>query len=351
MKVVVKSILFVCLLTLGVGCKQSENKNRNKDLIVNIANVKNQVNNPQKEFTFISQPYRSSELSFRIGGPINQFEVFAGNFYKRGSVIAEIDSRDFRIRKERAEAIYRQCKTEFLRIEALFNKNNVSASSYEKAKADYTSAKTAYETATNELNDTKLIAPFDGYIGEVYIEKYQDVKATQPIVSFVDINQLKIEAYVTQDIAFNAQDLNNITLRFDAMPNQVFEARVIEVSKSTTKNNLSYLLTALLTNKNQKLLAGMSGKMTFDIASQTTTEIITIPQTALCHRPTVGDFVWVVNPDSKQVSRRKITSGDLLDNGQIAVINGLNEGEVVATSSLRFLSEGTQIKIAQKDIR
>ena len=84
-------------------------------------------------------------------------------------------------------------------------KDNLSASAYEKARADYTSAKTAFETATNELDDTRLIAPFDGYVGEVYIEKFQDVKATQPVVSFIDITQLKIEAYVTQDIALQAE--------------------------------------------------------------------------------------------------------------------------------------------------
>lgn len=101
-----------------------------------------------------------------MGGPIDHFEVYAGNYYHRGDIIAEIDSRDFRIRKERAEAIYHQAKAEFERIKVLYEKNNLSASAYEKARADYTSAKTAYETAVNELEDTKLIAPFDGYIGK-----------------------------------------------------------------------------------------------------------------------------------------------------------------------------------------
>lgn len=129
------------------------------------------VPSAEREFSFIAKPFKETELSFRVGGPIDHFEVYAGNYYHRGDIIAEIDSRDFRIRKERAEAIYHQAKAEFERIKVLYEKNNLSASAYEKARADYTSAKTAYETAVNELEDTKLIAPFDGYIGEVYIEK------------------------------------------------------------------------------------------------------------------------------------------------------------------------------------
>ena len=76
------------------------------------------------------------------------------------------------------EAQYNQAKAEYERIEVLYRKNNVSASTFEKAKAEYISAKTAYETAMNELNDTRLVAPFDGYVGEVYIEEFQDVKAS-----------------------------------------------------------------------------------------------------------------------------------------------------------------------------
>lgn len=181
------------------SCGRGEQK-ADEPIRVKVAEAETLVTSSEREFSFISKPFKETELSFRVGGPIDRFEVYAGNFYHRGDIIAEIDSRDFRIRKERAEAVYNQAKAEFERVKVLYEKDNLSASAYEKARADYTSAKTAFETATNELDDTRLIAPFDGYVGEVYIEKFQDVKATQPVVSFIDITQLKIEAYVTQDI-------------------------------------------------------------------------------------------------------------------------------------------------------
>ena len=95
-----------------------------------------------KNSLLFARPFRTSELSFRVGGPIDRFDVYAGNRYQQGSIIAEIDPRDFRIRKERAEAIYHQAKAEFERIQKLYGKGNVSASTYEKAKADYITAKT-----------------------------------------------------------------------------------------------------------------------------------------------------------------------------------------------------------------
>lgn len=206
-----------------------------------------------KEFSFIAKPFRTSELSFRVGGPISNFEVYAGNYYRKGEVIATIDDRDFLIRKEQTQAVYDQAKAEFERIGALYEKNNISASTYEKAKAEYTSAKTAFQTAANELNDTRLVAPFDGYVGEVFIEKYQEVKATQPIISFIDLDQLKIETYVTQDIALQAEQLQQAELRFDAVADRTYPATILEISKSTTPNNLSYLLTARLPNPDRQL--------------------------------------------------------------------------------------------------
>ena len=322
-------MLFICLFaSCGTGEKRTDESIR-----IKVAEVEMSVPSSEREFSFISKPFKETELSFRVGGPIDRFEVYAGNYYQRGDIIAEIDSRDFRIRKERAEAIYNQAKAEFERIRVLYEKNNLSASAYEKARAD-----------------TQLIAPFDGYVGEVYIEKYQDVKATQPVISFIDITQLKIEAYVTQDIALQAGEIKEVSVRFDIGSDVVYPAKVVEISKSTTRNNLSFLMTALLPNKQGEWPAGVSGKVLLDLPSSSTTSMITIPQTALNHRPTEGDYVWTVDNAAGKVSKRKIVLGELLPNGRVEVKGGLQAGDQVAVSKLRFLSDGMPVDIiSQKE--
>ncbi len=342
-------LLCIFCLCLFASCGRGEQK-ADEPIRVKVAEAETLVPSSEREFSFISKPFKETELSFRVGGPIDRFEVYAGNFYHRGDIIAEIDSRDFRIRKERAEAVYNQAKAEFERIKVLYEKDNLSASAYEKARADYTSAKTAFETATNELDDTRLIAPFDGYVGEVYIEKFQDVKATQPVVSFIDITQLKIEAYVTQDIALQAEKIKEVGVRFDVCTEEVYSAKVVEVSKSTTRNNLSFLLTALLPNKQGKWPAGISGKMLLDFPASSSVAMVTVPQTALSHRPTEGDYVWTVDNATRKVSKKKVILGELLPNGKVEVKGGLQAGETVAVSKLRFLSEGTPIEIMNREM-
>lgn len=347
MKTKVPFILCFGLVFLLSACNGKETKGE-QDLLIYTATATPLAQEGNKEFPFIAQPFRTSELSFRVGGPIDRLDVYAGNRYKQGDIIAEISPRDFRIRKERAEAIYRQAKTEFERIEALYLKENISASTYEKAKADYVSAKMAFETAANELEDTRLTAPFTGYVGEVYIEKFQDVRAAQPVLSLIDIHQLRIEMYVTQDIAYAAQSLDSVQLHFDALPTKTYQARIIEISKGTTRNNLSYLLTAMLPNEDGGLLAGMSGKAMLDIPQTGSVAGVCIPQAALCHRPSEGDYVWVVSPETSQVIHRKVTIGKLLPNGQVRISQGLQPGEAIATNSLRFLSDGMKVITSTK---
>lgn len=299
-----------------------------------------------QEYTFMARPYRTSELSFRVNGPVLQFDTYAGNYYPQGSLIAEIDPRDFQLEYDRTQAVYNRAKAEYDRIEALYAKNNVSASTYEKAKAEYAIARTGFNTARNELNDTQLTAPFNGYIGQTYIERFQDVRAGQPVVSLIDIDRLRIEVYVTQQTALAARHMQTVEVRFDADPGRSYRAEIADISKGTTSNNLSYLLTALLPNPDHRLLAGMAGKVLLPADTDSRPQGTCVPQSTLCHRPSTGDYVWVVDPHTHQARIRRVKTGERLPDGQVCITQGLNTGETVITAGQRFLSDGTTVSTA-----
>lgn len=339
-----RNLFFIFILGIIVSACGSPESGKKDKLVIKTTAIGRMAVDSEQNFVFISQPYRSTDLSFRVSGIADIFDVQSGKYYRKGEIIAQIDPRDFIIRRERAEAIYNQTKAEFERIKVLFDKNNISASAYEKAKSDYISAKTAFQTASNDLDDTKLIAPFNGYAGEKYIERYQDVKATQPIVSFQDLEHLKIEAYVPQNIAAETQNLKTARVVFDVLPDKEFVAHIEQVSKSTTKNNLSYLITAKLANPGGELLSGMSGKIYFE-TGQMKNDALAVPLSAVCHRPTDGDYVWVVDTSTRKVSKRKIAVQTILTKGFVSVSGGLKENEVIAVSGLRFLSDGMVVDI------
>ena len=139
-------LLLVLLIATSCVDRQSQNEDPFR---VKVARATSAANGERKEFPFIARPFRTSELSFRVSGPIDRFEVYAGNYYKRDNIIAEIDPRDFHLRVENAEAVYRRAEADYKRIEALYKKDNVSAANYEQARAAWIAAKTAYNPALN----------------------------------------------------------------------------------------------------------------------------------------------------------------------------------------------------------
>ncbi len=333
-------VTLMCTILLA-SCNSSESERTLRNIKATNVRVEKYDNNVS--FPFISEPFRNSQLSFRVNGLLNNFETISGEFYRKGTVVAQLDTRDFAIQKERMESAFNQSEAEYNRIKALHSLNNISQSAYEKAEADYISAKTALEISTNEYKDTRLVAPFDGYISDIHVDNFQEVKASQPIVSFVDISKIKVEVYVTQQIAINTKKGDKVSIRFDMFNDKVYEAVVDEVSKNTAPNNLSYKLTALIPNSNKELIAGMVGTLSIDNEIQSK-EIMTVPIVALCHTEADGDYIWKI-VDGNRVSKTNVTIGSVLPDGQVEILSGITENDKIAISSLNFLSDEMEVKV------
>ena len=67
-------------------------------------------------------------------------------------------------------------------------------------------------------------APFDGYVQQAHIERYQDVKPSVPVVTFIDLSRIKVEAYVPEDMALQMRQKDSVAcvVRFNALPDREF---------------------------------------------------------------------------------------------------------------------------------
>lgn len=155
---------------------------------------------------------------------MHAFDVQQGQFFRKGQLIAAIDERDFVIQKQRTEALYRQAEVDYARISSLYAKDNISGMNYEQAKANYERTKADYEAAVNAWEDSRLYAPFDGYVQQAHIERYQDVKPSVPVVMFIDLSRIKVEAYVPEDMALQMRQKDSVAcvVCFNALPDREF---------------------------------------------------------------------------------------------------------------------------------
>ena len=150
-----RRISYILLLGILLSACQKNTKSEGTNLPVEVISpIKKTEIGRSREYTFLSRPYNETVLSFRINGPVLNFDLRPGQAFSKDSTILSIDNRDFLIRKQQTEALYSQTNQEYKRIEALYKKNNISGSNYERAKADFLVAKSNYETAVNALSDT-----------------------------------------------------------------------------------------------------------------------------------------------------------------------------------------------------
>lgn len=352
MRIMKKLLLFTCIICSLYSCKENTTKEEKPTSVKTVKAIKSPKETTHC-YTFISKPYRVTKLSSRVGGPVNTFDVQNGQYFRRGELIASIDDRDYIIKQKRTATTLTQTESEYRRISTLYERDNISTASYEKAQADYEKARSDYDDATNALNDTKIYAPFDGYVQQTHIEKYSDVKPSVPVVTFIDLSKVKAEAYITESMASSLlkKELVDITVTFSNLPKHTFKPDKTFVTQSTADNNISYLLTLIIDNKDNSLMGGMTGSINISYpysfsSSSSVNGTVVIPQAAVCHNHSTGEYVWKIEKGNI-AKLTKVITGRLIKNDNIEIISGLSVGDNIAISKLYQLSDNKQITIVQ----
>jgi multidrug efflux pump subunit AcrA (membrane-fusion protein) len=96
---------------------------------------------------------------------------------------------------------------------------------------DIEAAQAQVDLAEANLAASSIVAPFDGTVIEIYPNSFENVKASQPVVLFADLNTLRIR---TDDL--DEKDAGRLTLGdsaeifFDALPDVVIQGRITDIS-------------------------------------------------------------------------------------------------------------------------
>ena len=280
-------------------------------------------------------------LSFRVGGPLVKVNVNAGDYVKAGEVIAQIDRRDYQVQLDNAKAQYEQIKSEYERYKELYEKEKIPANTYEKVQSGYKMAKAGYENALNQLNDTELKAPISGYIHEKMVENFNTVGAGHPIVSVIDMSQLEITISVPETQVLDIKQNQKSYLSVKNANVYDIPVALKSVNEKTGSDGL-YEVRFVLDNKDKySIYPGMTAevKVLFDDEK----DAIKISSNAVFMKDNVT-YVWVYNSSKQQIQIREVTIASIQPEGQLQVINGLQNGDLVVTAGVHSLTDGQKVK-------
>ena len=336
------------LIGAATGCKSggSDNGNNGKEQTVpNVRTAAAQSIGSTRTVTYPGriQPAKDVNLSFRVAGPVAAVHFREGQHVSQGDTLAEIEERDYAIQLAATTAQYEQVKAEAGRVIELSDRGSATQNDYDKARYGLEQITALYHAHQNALNDTKMLAPFDGYVQQVHFEAGETVGAGMPVITLISDGAPIVKVDIPVDDFVNIDKAVHSWCTVDVYPGKTFELRLIDITKKANLNQLFTARYALLPASDGTL--PHSGISTGVCIEYRTDEegTVSIPATALFED--MGETcVWTVGPDNT-IQRRAVTADDIDRDGNARIISGLKAGETVVTAGVNSLKDGARVKV------
>jgi multidrug efflux system membrane fusion protein len=292
----------------------------------------------------------SVTISFRVSGPLTELAAKEGDKVSAGDLLAKIDSRDYDIALTQAKAEFGKADADYQRYQKLYEKDAVALADLDLYRSKKDVAKAQFEDAAAAVKDTVLRAPFDGQVGKIFIDNFQEVNAKEDILSIYDSKNLEIAIDLPESIVSTYQEGTKCAMkaRFEVAPDASFDLSVKEFSTQADPMTQTYQATLMMpTPENLNILPGMTATVDLKFAAKNLLKKInvTVPSIAVFPGDSGESFVWVVDPNQLVVNKRQIKVGGVSGSASIEVLEGLKTGDRVVTAGIKQLREGMQVKL------
>ena len=336
-------LLIACFFILS-GCRQQR---ASKEIVKTVKTTTVARYGEERKISFPGRVRAASEINvaFRISGPIATIHVKEGQFVKKNQTLAEMDARDYIIQLAATEAEYNQTKAEAERIIELYNLRIVPENDYDRAVYGLKQITAKYDRHKNALEDTKLKAPFDGYIQKLYFDTGETIDAGTPVYSMISAESPEVRVNIPASVYIQRDEFDAYTCHFELFPDRAYPLELISINQ---KANMNQLHTVRFRLKNADGLPappiGASTMVTIFLKHEHTA-MVTVPLTALFEtdgKPTV----WVYNENEQKVTARNIHLYEIRTDGTVVISEGLTVGEKVVSAGVHALSNGEKVKLA-----
>ncbi len=280
-------------------------------------------------------PSEQSKLAFEIPGKINIINVDIGDEVKKGQILAELDGREASAQLEQAKAKYDLAKQVLIRYKDLRSQGHISIQDLDNANSEELIAKSQYDFYKVKFEQTKLLAPFDGFIQNRFLDTGSVINGGVPIIEILDSTNVK--AHISIPISYT----NNLEIGNEYL------------FKIGNKEVIGYLerLAPMTPGGSDNRLAIFNFNSFFDPGS--------IAQLKLS-MTTSGRGTWVPIKSLSQseqgvwaiytINQERVVVRDLVDiiyfEGEYAYVNGtLKDGDLVILGGAQKIIEGKIINL------
>ena len=218
---------------------------------------------------------------------------------------------------------------------------NTAKTGVGNARAALSSAQTQVDQANKAIGDTVVYAPISGYIAERNSDLGEYISPNVPnskIATIVRTSVLRMKIDVPEQNIGQVAIGQGISLQTSAYPDRTFAGTVVRMSPNLNATSRVLVVEAEVENTGGLLKPGQFA--TVRITQGKAKSTVMIPKTAV---KAEGDLNKVFVIKTGRAEERTVRVG-ILENDLIEIQNGIQEGELVATSNVNVLYDGVAVR-------
>lgn len=283
-------------------------------------------------------------LAFRGGGIVQQIRVKEGESFRKGQLLAAVESTEINTAVEQARLGLEKAERDYRRARQLYADSVATLEQMENAKTAFDAAKRDVERADYNLGHTAIRAPFDGYVLQRPANPGQVVGPGTPVLAVASHAKggwlLKVGV---SDQQWSAIQIGNAaTVTTDALPGRSLQAEVARKSEGIDpQSGVFNVYLKLKGTPPVALASGLFGRAAIQLDQ--TSDVWLIPYGALMDGDGGKAYVFVT-ADGKTAHRVAVEVSDLRQDHAV-VTAGLEGGGSLIVSGGPYLRDGSAISI------
>lgn len=282
--------------------------------------------------------------SFELGGQITYQPYKVGDKITKGTRIASVDSRSYRLAYERALKDFNLYYSQLDEYDLSQKDKPLSnQSKLDRTQTDIPLQKSVslVEEAKNNLAKTSIYSPINGIVTSVSKKYGETAAATQAVLTIQATEIPEFTAEIDDVDIVKIQPNQKTEVILDAYPDQTFIGTVTEIAPSKTKNDNGidvYLVKISFDSANKTIYLDQNGQAV--IIQKRQPDTLNVSSSAIT---TSGDQKYVFVIKQNRAIKTIVTTG-LESDFETEITSGLMQGDIVSITN-QNLTDNARVKV------
>ncbi|MEO8665483.1 MAG: efflux RND transporter periplasmic adaptor subunit [Ignavibacteria bacterium] len=344
MRNLVYSLLFIMaagmILASCGGDGETKTEPENKQLqAVKIKDVVTQGFEETFSVVGIVKAFQTANVASEEGGLITYQPFDKGSRISRGQVVVRLRKDQDRASYEQASTQFELAKSNFERMEKLYNEKVATEQDYTNAQFQLELAERSLDVLETRLNKSYIVSPISGIVDQKFLSKGEVCSPGSPILNVVDVSRVKISGGIPERFISDIRKETDVRITFDVYPGEEFTGNVSYVSPTISPLNRTFEIEVILNNKEGRFKPEMSSNM--EIKKSSSDDVIVLPQDLIVD---LGNdkYVFVLEGD---IAKKRIVSISGRNGNDVLINSGLNPGEKLIVEGFQSLADGDKVLV------